>query len=135
MNERPDPQAHALLVVQVPVLTVSEANVRESWQARSRRTRAQRTATLAALLAESDRTAGARLLARHGRLAVHLERRGARALDDDNLRGALKHVRDEVAAWCGCDDGPRGPLAFSYGQQSGRQWAKAPWVVVEVRRG
>lgn len=123
----------AILVVQVPVLTVSEANVRDAWQAHHRRVKAQRRATLAALVDEADESAGKRLLARYGRLQVHLERRGAHALDDDNLRGALKACRDEVAAWLGCDDGPKGPIVWSYGQDHGKRWAKAPWVVVEVR--
>lgn len=50
---------------------------------------------------------------------VRLIRISAGVLDDDGLRGALKAVRDEVAAWLGVDDGPRAPVRFAYAQQKG----------------
>jgi hypothetical protein len=46
-----------------------------------------------------------------------LARIAPRALDDDNLQGAFKAVRDEVAAFFGVDDGPRGPIAWRYEQR------------------
>lgn len=43
-------------------------------------------------------------------------------LDDDNLRGALKGVRDAVAEWLRIDDrDPR--VTWQYDQRRGKQWA------------
>jgi len=44
-------------------------------------------------------------------------------LDDDNLAGALKGVRDAVAAWLGVDDRDRVRVRYVYEQQ------RAPWGV------
>lgn len=42
-------------------------------------------------------------------------------LDDDNLRGSLKGIRDELAAWLGVDD--RSPLVtWAYAQSRGKAW-------------
>ena len=46
-----------------------------------------------------------------------LARIAPRMLDDDNLQGAFKSIRDEVATFFGVDDGPRGPIAWRYEQR------------------
>lgn len=48
---------------------------------------------------------------------VTIVRIGAGLLDSDNIHGALKAVRDEVAAWLGIDDGPTSPASWKVGQQ------------------
>lgn len=48
-----------------------------------------------------------------------LARIAPRMLDDDNLAGAFKAVRDEVASFFGVDDGPKGPIAWRYEQRKG----------------
>jgi len=48
-----------------------------------------------------------------------LVRIAPRMLDDDNLQGAFKSIRDEVASFFGVDDGPRGPIAWRYEQRKG----------------
>lgn len=54
------------------------------------------------------------------RYEVKLVRISAGELDDDNLRGSLKAVRDEVAEWIGLDD--RDPLiVWKYGQEKAKQ--------------
>lgn len=55
------------------------------------------------------------LTVRHA-IGVHLVRIAPHRLDDDNVRGALKAIRDEVAAWLGRDDGER-ELRFTYDQE------------------
>lgn len=50
---------------------------------------------------------------------VTLIRHGVRLLDDDNLAGSCKAARDAVARWFGADDGPKGPIAWRYAQQTG----------------
>jgi hypothetical protein len=50
-------------------------------------------------------------------------------LDDDNLQGACKAVRDAVAKWIGVDDREVGAVRYEYAQ------ARAPWAVrIEVVR-
>jgi hypothetical protein len=44
-------------------------------------------------------------------------------LDDDNLVGALKNVRDAVAKWLGVDDAKRETVRYRYAQ------ARAAWAV------
>jgi hypothetical protein len=79
------------------VETVSEANVREHWMARSRRKKSQQKQV--------------RVLWIQWRPTVDLParitftRHAARTLDSDNLAGAFKHVRDQVAFHVGVDDG------------------------------
>lgn len=84
--------------IEMPIRTVSEnAYRREHWRTMRRRAKGQRT--IAKLL-----------LSRHVNklptpLTVILTRIAPRLLDDDNLRGSLKSVRDEIATWLGIDDG------------------------------
>ncbi|MBK6464204.1 MAG: hypothetical protein IPF92_24870 [Myxococcales bacterium] len=92
----------------IPIVTVSEANVRGAWFARSRRARAQRLA-VAVALARYERPAFP--------VRVTLTRIASRRLDSDNLAGALKSVRDGCAAWLDVDDGPDGPVSWSYAQE------------------
>lgn len=47
-------------------------------------------------------------------------------LDDDNLVGSLKAVRDEVAAWLGVDDRHSKRVRYVYDQRRG---AKGQWEV------
>lgn len=82
----------------IAVKTVSEANNHAHWRGRARRARAQRRATGLVMASQFDRR-GVALPC-----VVSLTRLSTRRLDDDNLRGALKHVRDEIAEWLGVND-------------------------------
>lgn len=48
---------------------------------------------------------------------IVLTRIGPRLLDDDNLRGAFKSIRDEVAALLDRNDGARSGLSWEYAQE------------------
>ena len=48
---------------------------------------------------------------------VTFTRLSPRALDDDNLRGACKPIRDEVARMLGVDDGPSSLVRWNYAQR------------------
>lgn len=120
-----------MISVTIPIRTVSEANTRGHWAARASRVKRQRTTT--ALTLRSCATGRTRLPC-----VVSLVRVAPRALDDDNLRGALKAVRDELAVWLGLplnrrgqadDSDPR--VRWEYAQERGspRQYA----VRVEIR--
>lgn len=54
-----------------------------------------------------------------GPLVVTITRVGPRKLDDDNLQGACKYVRDQIADIVGVDDGSP-HYTWIYKQQTGR---------------
>ena len=97
--------------VTIPIRTVSESNARGHWSKRAKRARSQRA--VAAMVLRSN------CAAPKAPLSVRLTRVSPRGLDDDNLRGALKAVRDGVADWLGVDD--RSPLVtWLYAQERGK---------------
>jgi hypothetical protein len=98
-----------LINILIPLVTISESNAREHWSRRARRVRAQREAVAQRLRRVPLPPTRA--------VEVRLTRVSPRALDDDNLRGALKSVRDAVAMWLGVGDGPTGPIVWTYGQE------------------
>lgn len=105
--------------VWLPVATVSESNGRDHWAVKGKRTRTNRRV--------------ARLLCPKAELpaTVRLTRLSRGRLDDDNLRGALKAVRDGIADAFGVpDNDPR--LRFEY-DQAPRGDKLQGSVLVEVR--
>lgn len=101
----------------IPIHTKNSTNMREHWRVRAKRTSRDRSATAIA-------GAGVKRLVKPT-LLVRLIRIG-RQLDDDNLRPALKGVRDQVAAMLRVDDAS--PLVrWEYEQAPGK-----PNVRVEV---
>lgn len=95
------------LHVELPIATVSEANRRDHWRVKAKRVKCHRMAAAAMCpLVPLPAT-------------VRLVRLSARVLDDDNLRGALKAVRDGVADRLGVDDrDPR--VTWLYDQERGK---------------
>lgn len=87
--------------VTVPVRTISAINAREHWAVRAKRVKSERIATAWALRGACSEG----LIKREPivRLTRLMGPRG-RMLDDDNLRSALKSVRDSVAEWLRADD-------------------------------
>ena len=81
----------------IPVRTYSLTNQREHWSKKARRAKQERN--WAKLTAGSARLQLLRLP-----LTITLTRVAPRALDDDNLRGALKSIRDGIADCLGVDD-------------------------------
>jgi hypothetical protein len=116
--------------VLLPIRTWSEANLREHWGRRARRFRKQREAARILVRAARAGERGAPgPVTRDQPLAITLTRIGQRALDSDNLAGALKAVRDGVADALGMDDGdPR--LVWRYAQRKGRRGEYS--VLVEI---
>jgi len=93
-------------------------NSRVHWAAKERAVRHQR---------ESVRFALAGVARLDGATRVRITREAPALLDTDNLAGACKAVRDEVAAWLGVDDGPTGPVTWEVLQR------KAPGYGVEIQ--
>lgn len=109
--------------IKVPIVTVSTTNVREHWAKRSRRAKGQREA--AYLLTQPLSKMGLPMI-------VTLTRIAPRALDDDNLRSALKSVRDGVADRLGVDDrDPR--VEWAYSQRKGIPKEQAVEIVASER--
>ena len=98
------------IVFTVPVRTESMSNARLHWALKAKKVKAQRAATAYRTPLEL-KTLGPLL-------TVTLTRVSPRQLDDDNLRGALKGIRDQVACALGVDD--RSSLVcWGYGQEKG----------------
>lgn len=86
----------------------SVANLREHWGKRAKRAKAHRT------LAYLSVPSGIALPA-----VVRLVRIGPKPLDDDNLAGACKNIRDGIADRLGVEDNdPR--VSWQYGQERGK---------------
>lgn len=104
----------------LPIKTISEMNARGHWSARARRMKTARRAAYAMCPPAALPC------------AVRLVRVSAGTLDDDNLRGALKGVRDGVADRLGVpDNDPR--IEWQYGQEKGRRGEYA--VRIEIIEG
>ncbi len=84
----------------IPIRLPSLLNTRMNWRALSSLKKKQKTATAVCIkkAKESARIPDIPLL-------VTITRVGPRKLDDDNLSGSCKYVRDQIAAAVGVDDG------------------------------
>lgn len=109
-------------MIEIPLKTISEANARDHWSKKAKRVRHHRST--AHLL--TKRVARATALP----VVVTLTRVSpSSGLDDDNLRSALKAVRDGIADAYGVDDRDPG-IAWRYAQRRGTAYA----VQVEIER-
>ena len=96
------------VTARLPMRLPSLANARMHWRQLAATKKAQRSYAALAL-----RTTGRAFFAHWKvlrgneamRMRVVLTRSGPRALDSDNLQGAFKAVRDQVAEFLGLDDG------------------------------
>lgn len=115
------PGANAVVEFMVPIRTYSKLNQRIHWAARAKQAKAERTATWAAASEACSSPIALHFwwAAQRGSCVVILARISQRTLDDDNLCGALKAVRDEVARLLGVDDrDPR--VRWDYAQEKGK---------------
>jgi len=115
---------HMYNALYVPIRTVSETNraSHEHWRVRQRRTKEQRMAVWAFMGGTFQRA---------GPWKVKLTRIAPRALDDDNLAGALKAIRDQVAECLGAPN-DRDGFEWVYGQRRGL--AREYGVEIEIER-
>lgn len=143
--------------VTLPIRTVSESNQREHWAKKAARAKGQRATTALALRgpltslrdqlsigdepksetrstghAGGNKSKVSHDTSRHAVTQVTLTRIAPRALDDDNLRGALKATRDGVADALGIDDRDA-RVEWRYTQERGNPRTYAVRVTVEVR--
>ena len=106
-----------MLEFELPIKTISEANRRYNWGKSRfihlRRHRHQRG--VVELMMNTHRHA----VPTHRPLRITLVRVGPRRLDDDNLAGALKHVRDGIADSLEIDDGDETQAVWAVAQETG----------------
>lgn len=102
-------------MILVPIKTVSSLNAREHFAVRAKRVRAERQGV--AWLLKGQQRPPIPCSVRLTRVAP------SSGVDDDNLVGALKGVRDEIAAWLGIDDRHSKQVRYVYDQ------ARGPWGV------
>lgn len=95
-------EGRPIFTATVPIALGSTANLREHHAAKAKRVAIQRNATRLSLFAAVNRLTTTVDMNRP--IVVRLVRQSPRLLDDDNLAGALKGVRDSVADWLGVDD-------------------------------
>lgn len=105
------------MIVQVPIRTGRGLNNREHWRERVRRVRDERFAVGLIL-----NTCKGQCPAGPGWVVTLTRCAPSGGLDGDNLQGALKAVRDEVAEFLGVDDGSA-VVVWTYDQR------RAPWGV------
>ncbi len=101
------------LDITLPLKTVSAANAREHWAARHRRVADERMAVRLGFSGQNVMNPPC-----FDSVVVKFTRLGGRRLDDDNLRSAMKGVRDAVAEWLQVDDGSD-VAVWEYGQEPG----------------
>jgi predicted aspartyl protease len=113
-----DTIATVTVEVTVPVKVVSEANSREHWRVRHKRFTDQKEAVrLASAVASTSLKEAGSFVLNSGSAEVTLTRIGGRGLDSDNLAGAFKAVRDQIAEMMRVDDGHK-DITWVYHQEA-----------------
>ena len=101
-------------MIEIPIKIESTLNKREHWRTKAARAKKQRAAACTWLGWEFGLPINKPLPT-----VVRLTRIAPRELDDDNLAGGFKSVRDGIADWLGIDDrDPR--VKWRYGQIKGK---------------
>lgn len=105
-----------MIEVTIPLKTVSEANAREHWRIKHKRSKSQRVT--AKMIIGEQLWKGRYALP----LAISFARIGKKKLDSDNLQGAFKAVRDGVADALSINDGDD-RIVWNYTQEVGPSYA------------
>lgn len=113
----------------IPIKIVSEANVRECWQAKYSRAKEQKTAVAACLYPY-----GQYFRKPKGTFTITLTRIGVRKLDGDNLQRGFKSCRDSVATILGIDDGSE-RIEWRYEQEKGKPKEYAARIEIRAEEG
>lgn len=120
--------------IEIPVRLVSLLNTREHHMARARRAKQQRSLARLQTIARLCRSPLWARVANGCGIVVTITRIGPRELDDDNLAGSAKHVRDGIADALGIDDGSD-LVTWLYAQSKGFPHEYGCQVRIEQRAG
>lgn len=107
-------------MILVPIKTVPGLNARELWQARSSRVKRERKTVAWCLVGQRRPELPCTVLLT--RIAP------SAGVDDDNLSGSLKGVRDQIADWLGVDDRHRKIVRYEYAQARGPWGVRIEWL-------
>lgn len=111
------------ILVSLPLATLSEANSREHFRVKAKRTASQRM-VVGAMLAPYTRPTLP--------CVVVMTRVSVLSLDDDNAVSAMKGVRDSIAKWIGVNDrDPR--ICFHVGQEKCKRGSEQLRVCIRGR--
>jgi hypothetical protein len=115
----------------MPVRLVSLLNAREHWATKAKRARDHREIARLSTRLHTLYAPIAEFIVGGAPLRVTITRIAPRDLDDDNLAGSGKHVRDGIADALGIDDrDPR--VKWAYAQERGKPREYACRVRIEV---
>ena len=106
------------LKLSIPLRTGRGLNDRMHFMQRARKVKAERLAV--GLVLNTHKAPAGPVTVNLGRVSP-----SAKGLDKDNLQGALKAVRDQVATWLGRDDADDS-ITWNYGQRPGK---RAEWAI------
>ena len=116
-------EAAAVISFTIPIKAPSTPNQRLHWAVKAKQTDSQKRAARASCPVWNSGPL----------LVVKLTRVSPRALDDDNVRGALKSVRDGIATWLRVDDAS--PLVrWEYEQSKGEPCVRVDVSAVSIAR-
>lgn len=116
-----------VISVRLPLRTVSEANVKEHWAVRRKRTNLQR-AMVSTAISMSTADEDMERITSSSPIMVKITRIGKRRLDCDNLARSNKAIRDGIADALGIDDGDE-RIRWHYGQRTSNE---GYWVEIKV---
>jgi hypothetical protein len=114
-----------VLVVELPIRTISEINAHQHWSKTYQQVGKQRRAIEMAVRAHAN----SRGIKVSPPCAVRIVRRAPDLLDTDNLRSATKHAQDAVADWLRINDRSSAVLWDSDQEKSATYWIR-----IEVRK-
>jgi hypothetical protein len=116
-----------MISVNLPLRTKNPTNNREHW--RTVHTRSKKERGTAYMLVKSKLNAAPLFYPPY--IQIRLTRLSSGELDDDNLRAALKSVRDGVADAFGMDDAKNSKLKFEYAQEKCKRGAYCVRIEIE----
>lgn len=113
-------------MIEIPLRTSRGQNAREHWRATASRVKSEK-----GMVYYSLRQRG--VVMPDLPCVVTLTRQApSKGLDSDNLQGALKAVRDEVANWLGVDDGDTKTVRYEYAQCRGPWAVRISWQPMQI---
>lgn len=103
----------------IPIRLVCSANSREHWRVIAKRKAEQRSTAKYATLGLFGRGLMVKLRTPY---KITITRIGKRRMDDDNLAGTAKYLRDGIADALGIDDGDETAATWHYSQEIGNDY-------------